>query len=96
MAEYLLFGGGWNGQKTIVHGEPLETVLARPRDNMRPAIQPREFAPRAIDEVLSFQIHHYVNGQQTILLGISDGVMPEDIDIQRAIALERPMPIGEV
>lgn len=96
MAEYLLFGGGWNGQKTIVPGEPLKTVYERPRDKMKPAIQPREFAPRAIDEILNFQVHHYVNGQQTILLGISDGVMPEDIDIQRAIALERPIPIAGV
>ncbi|MBH2881877.1 hypothetical protein [Serratia ureilytica] len=96
MAEYLLFGGGWSGQKIIVPGEPLKVVHARPRDKMKPAIQPRKFAPWPIEKILYFQVHSYVNGQQMILLGLLDDLMPADIDIQRAIALERPMPIGEV
>ncbi|HIE1217693.1 hypothetical protein [Serratia marcescens] len=96
MAEYLLFGDGWNGEKISVPGEPLNMVNAWPRDKMKDARLPRKYPPRAINEILYFQVHHYMNGQQTILLGISDGVMPDDIKIQRAIALERPMPIGEV
>lgn len=96
MAEYLLFGGGWNGQKIIVPGEPLQMVPARPRDEMRPNVPPRRFKPRAIDEILNFQVHRHVHGVQIFLIGISDGVMPVDNDIERAIALERPIPIGAV